>query len=76
MFLCLENGHYAVSSDSAGTNLPRDACTAGWQFVRNFTLGVKEALPVAGNPEPALASLRNVGYYIWPGGTSPVVEEK
>ena len=74
LFLCLDNGHYAASSNSAGSNLPRDTCTAGWQFIRSFALGVKEALPLSGDPEPALAGLRNSGYYIWPGGTLPVIE--
>jgi hypothetical protein len=31
LFLCHENGHYAVSDDPNGANLPQAACLSGWK---------------------------------------------
>ncbi len=45
LFLCLENGHYAVSTDPSGANLPADRCISGWKHIKAFSLGVREALP-------------------------------
>ena len=75
LFLCLENGHYGVSSDASGKNLPTEACLSGWRYVKTFKLGVREALPFQANPEPVLRALRSEGYYIQlpnspPHGTS------
>jgi hypothetical protein len=71
LFLCLGNGHYAVTCDRSGSNLPRASCLEGWKFVREFPLGVREPLPIDGDPEPVLRSLRDTGYYIWPSGLLP-----
>jgi hypothetical protein len=71
LFLCVENGHYAVSNDAAGGNLPPDKCLSGWKLVQEFELGVKEALPFAADPEPILAALRVDGFYVFPSGRSP-----
>ena len=71
LFLCIENGHYAVSHDPSGNNLPRDACLAGWRHVKVLALGVREPLPIAGDPEPVLRGLLDAGYYILPAGSQP-----
>jgi hypothetical protein len=74
LFLCLENGHYAATSDPSGANLPADRCSSGWKHVKAFSLGVREALPFATNPEPVIRAIRDVGYYVFdsslPHGTS------
>ena len=64
LFLCRENGCYAVSLDQSGSNLPNARCLSGWKYVQEFALGVREALPIAGDPEPVLRALRDTGYYI------------
>jgi hypothetical protein len=63
LFLSLGGGHYGLSEDRAGSNLPRE--NRPWNIVRNIALGVKEALPFPGNPEPALAGLKANGFYVW-----------
>ena len=74
LFLCLENGHYAATTDRSGANLPADRCSSGWKHVKAFSLGVRETLPVATNPEPVIRAIRDVGYYVFdsdlPHGTS------
>ena len=70
LFLCVENGRYAVSFDRRGGNLPREHCSTGWDYVRQFALGVKEALPIAADPEPILAGLVAEGYYVLRADTS------
>lgn len=32
VFLCLENGHYAVSTDPSGANIPAVDCGSGWRL--------------------------------------------
>jgi hypothetical protein len=71
LFLCIENGHYGVSNDVAGRNLPLDNCKSGWELIGEFALGVKEAVPLAADPEPILAALRADGFYVFPAGRSP-----
>ena len=74
LFLCLENGHYAVTTDPSGTNIPASACRSGWKHVKAFSLGVREALPITTNPEPVIRAVRDHGYYVHdsdnPHGTS------
>lgn len=74
LFLCLENGHYAVSTDPAGANIPAVDCGSGWKYVKQFALGVKEALPFPADPEPVVRAVRATGYHIYnsslPHGTS------
>lgn len=74
LFLCLENGHYAVSTDPAGANIPAAHCSSGWRHVKTFALGVRDALPFPADPEPVLRSVRATGYYVYdsslPHGTS------
>lgn len=75
LFLCLENGHYAISLDPTGSNLPRDGCDAGWRYVKPFALGIKEGLPIRADPEPVIRAIRATGYCVpdrpWlPHGTS------
>ena len=74
VFLCLENGHYAVSTDSSGANLPADDCSSGWKYVKQIALGVREALPFPADPEPVVREVRATGYHIYhsslPHGTS------
>ena len=73
-FLCLENGHYAISTDRSGANLPTDRCSSGWRHVKAISLGVREALPFPANPEPVVRAIRDIGYYVYdtdlPHGTS------
>jgi len=64
LFLCLENGHYAVSSDQEGSNLPGAACISGWRYIRGFDLEADAPLPFAANPEPVLRALRDNGYWV------------
>jgi len=73
LFLCIENGHYGVSNNVDGRNLPLDNCKFGWELIGEFALGVKEALPLAADPEPVLAALRADGFYVVPAGRSPAV---
>ena len=74
LFMCLENGHYAVSTDPSGANLPGGSCMSGWRHVKEFALGVQEALPFAANPELVIRAIRDTGYYVYdsdlPHGTS------
>ena len=74
LFLCLENGHYAVSTDPSGTNIPAGNCMSGWRHVKEIALGIQQALPFATNPEPVLRAIRDTGYYVHssdtPHGTS------
>ena len=74
LFACVSTGHFAVSTESYGTNLPLDNCLAGWIHDREFALGVREVLPFGHNPEPVIREIRDAGYYILgsitPHGTS------
>lgn len=74
LFLCLENGHYAVSADPTGANLPATGSSSGWKYVKKFALGVREALPFPAAPEPVVRAVRATGYHIYdsslPHGTS------
>lgn len=64
LFLCIENGSYAVSNDSDGGNLPREDCRSGWRFVRSFDLGAEEPLPFSANSEPIERALSSDGYWL------------
>ena len=74
VFLCLENGHYAVSTDPSGANLPAAGCSSGWKYVKQIALGVREPLPFPADPEPVVRGVRATGYHIYrsslPHGTS------
>ena len=74
LFLCLENGHYAVSTDPSGANIPAAGCNSGWKYVKKFALGVREALPFPADPEPVVRGVRATGYHVYdsslPHGTS------
>ena len=74
LFLCLANGHYAVTTDLAGTNLPTASCPSGWRHINTIALGAREALPFSANPEPAIRAIRETGFYVFdsalPHGTS------
>ena len=74
LFLCLENGHYAVSTEPSGANIPAAQCTSGWRHVKKFALGVREALPFPADPEPVVRAIGTTGYHIYdsslPHGTS------
>jgi hypothetical protein len=74
LFLCLENGHYAATTDPSGANLPSARCSSGWKHIKAFSLGVREALPFTTNPEPVIRAIRDTGYYVHdsdlPHGTS------
>ena len=74
LFTCLGDGHYAVSTDPTGANIPSDRCVSGWKHVREVALGVREALPFAENPEPIIRAIQASGYCILgsdtPHGTS------
>jgi hypothetical protein len=70
LFMCLGKGHYAISNDRDGSNLPEHG-TDGWRYVRTFQLGVREALPIAVDPEPVIRALRDRGFYIHDAGVLP-----
>ena len=38
LLICLDNGHYAVSTDQQGSNIPRGECIGGWRYVREYSL--------------------------------------
>ena len=74
LFLCLENGYYAVSTDLAGTNLPAASCPSGWRHIDTIALGAREELPFPANPEPTMRAIRETRFYVFdsplPHGTS------
>jgi hypothetical protein len=74
LFACVSTGHFAVTIDPSGHNIPIDECLAGWRHVRSFDLGVRQVMPFEGNPEPVIRALRDSGYCILgsinPHGTS------
>lgn len=65
LFLCLANGHYAVTTDLAGTNLPTASCPSGWRHINTIALGAREALPFSANPEPAIRAISETGFYVF-----------
>ena len=75
LFQCGASDLQAVTLDPAGTNLPTD-CLAGWKLVQEFSLGVREIVPLPIAPEPIIRGIKAEGYYIWrnapsnPRGTS------
>jgi hypothetical protein len=71
LFLCLGTGHYAVSNDPSGENLPKEACNEGWKYVQAFALGVREPVPIGVDPEPIIRALRDDGFYVLGNGTRP-----
>jgi hypothetical protein len=68
LFQCDDNGLFAISNDPTGKNIPRDTCPEGWRLKSEFTLGARETLPIAIDPEPILRGIRRLGYYIWREG--------
>ena len=75
LFRCLESGHYAISTDPAGENLPGEICISGWRFMKSLSLEVQQPLPLNINPEPVIRALADRGYYLLaadgqPHGTS------
>lgn len=71
----LENGHYAVSDNVQGSNLPAQSCTSGWKFIRTFKLDVQLPGPMNVDPEAIIRGLRDKGYHLLeqdgqPHGTS------
>ncbi|MGD9659395.1 MAG: hypothetical protein AB7U61_17445 [Methylocystis sp.] len=59
-FLFESDGLAAVTLDSSGQNLPpRNG--AGWQLVRYFTLGVRDAGLAGINPEPIIRRIHKRG---------------
>ena len=75
LFLCMDNGHYALSRDGDGAGLPTAECVGGWRFIRSLDVEVERPLPLAANPEPILRAMADVGYYVlgadeFPHGTS------
>ena len=71
LFLCLENGHYAVSVDAEGANLPTEGCLSGWQFIRTFRLGVQHPGPMNVDPEAIIRGLVDRGYHLLVGDGRP-----
>jgi hypothetical protein len=62
---------FAILHDQSGKNFPQNICLGGWLLKLRFTLGAREAMPVAIAPEPVLRGLRSIGYYIWREGYGP-----
>jgi hypothetical protein len=71
LFLCLSNGHYAVSADKAGGNLPLTECAEGWKYIKPITVGVQQPLVIGMDPEPVLRALLDVGFYISEPSSQP-----
>lgn len=65
LFQCDDNGLFAVSRDRTGRNIPQGACAEGWRFLMEFSLGIRESMPMPIDPEPVLRGMRNNGYYVW-----------
>ncbi len=62
---------YAVSRDPEGGNLPSKGAESGWAHQGQFSLGVREAMPVHIAPEPVLRGLEANGFYVWRDGSNP-----
>jgi hypothetical protein len=71
LFRCAETGRHAVSKDRSGSNLPSTGSVGRWRFVQEVAVGVRDPLPIPGDPEPVLRGLVDAGYYVWPQGTNP-----
>ena len=71
LFRCAETGRHAVSKDRSGRNLPSTGSAGSWRFVQEVAVGVRDPLPIPGDPEPVLRGLVDAGYYVWPQGTNP-----
>ena len=71
LFRCADNGRHAISRDRSGGNLPKPDGGGAWEFVQQVAVGVHEALPIPGDPEPVLRGLSDAGYYVWPQGNNP-----
>ena len=56
LFLCLCNGHYAISTDKSGNNLPGSECQSGWKLV--------QVLAAAEVEEHVARSLREQGFHV------------
>jgi hypothetical protein len=64
LFLCLKNGHYAISDRPDGANLPETGCLSGWRYIRTLDLDVNLPLPFPADPEPILRALKDDGYWL------------
>jgi hypothetical protein len=51
--------------------LPADLGPGGWEFDKEFALGVREAMPVHIAPEPVLRGLEADGFFVWRDGSNP-----
>jgi hypothetical protein len=71
LFLCMDNGHYAVSRDKDGSTLPRQECAGGWRFVRTLDVEVNQPLPLNVDPEPILRALNADGYFVLSADGAP-----
>jgi hypothetical protein len=71
LFRCGDGSLWAISYDEDGANLPRSSCPEGWQLMEAFSIGVREAMPLAIDPEPVLRGLWASGYYVWREGSNP-----
>lgn len=65
-----DHAKWAVTTQRAGDNLPPVA--GGWEYVREFALGVREPMPVRANPEPVLRALKVRGYFVSCEGSNPM----
>lgn len=59
---------FAISPDSAGSNLPKFEEDGAWQRREKFWLGVNNPPPAPINPEPVLRGLQAHGYFVWREG--------
>lgn len=57
-----DRGMWAITVERSSGILPTVA--GGWEFLREFALGVREPMPVRANPEPVLRALKANGYFV------------
>ena len=58
LLICLDNGHYAISTEQLGSKIPSRECNAGWRYVRQYPLDDPPA------SDALLEELRTSGYYL------------
>jgi hypothetical protein len=65
LFLCRDNGHYALSREQAGANLPIKECASGWEAIRAIEIEAGKPFPLAAAPEAVIAELADAGFYVF-----------
>jgi hypothetical protein len=64
VFLDVDEMLHAITYDKTGANLP--PLRGRWKFQTAIAVGIKQPMPHGIDPNRALNSLRENGYFIWP----------